>query len=198
MSAGNGHARDQGNVEQMLSSLDPSKTVIFKLLHAEDCELTPEEMRYLASISKRPLHEVIAGVEHLRETIRDREASLRGIEDNLDSVQAWIQLYQRRMRRIAEDLGSVQADSRAAEKLREEQCELERKIERRRRQREKLLAQVKRRKVTAPYKDIAAVLNTTVGNVGSQIARLREELSELAGGPVDESTRKGLDNHESH
>lgn len=198
MNASNGHARAQGDVEEMLTSLDPSKTVIFKLLHAEDCELTPEELRYLASVSKRPLNEVITSVEQLRATIRDREAALRGIEDSLDSVQAWVQLYQRRLRRIAEDLGSVQATSRAADKLRDEQRELERKMERRHRQREKLVAQAKRRKVTAPYKDIAAVLNTTVGNVGSQIARLREELSHIAGDPLGESTGKGVDNHESH
>lgn len=194
MNTGNGHARAQDDVEGMLTSLDPLKTVIFKLLHAEDCELMPEELRYLASVSKRPLNEVITSVERLRATIRDREAALRGIEDSLDSVQAWVQLYQRRLRRIAEDLGSVQVTSRAADKLRDEQRELERKIERRHRQREKLLAQGKRRKVTAPYKDIAAVLNTTVGNVGSQIARLREELSHIAG----ESTGKGVGKHEGH
>lgn len=199
MNAGNGLMRKPGDVDHLLASLDPSKTVIFKLLHAEDCELSLDELRYLSAVSRRPLEEVIAGVERLRATIRDREAALRGIEDNLDSVQAWIQLYQRRLRRIAEDLGSLQSSSRAAEKLREEQRELERKIERRSRQRDKLLEQAKRRKITAPYKDIAAVLNTTVGNVGSQIARLREELSQLAGQSAPEGKgRKGVENHESH
>ena len=53
---------------------------------------------------------------------------------------------------------------------------VERKIQRRRQQRAKLLAQAQRRKVTAPYKDIAAMLNTSIGNIGSQIARLRREL----------------------
>lgn len=198
MNEGNGRWREQGNIDQLLANLDPSKTVVFKLLHAEDCELTPDELRYLASVSQRTVPEVITSVDRLRATIRDREAALRGIEDNLDSVQAWIQLYQRRLRRIAEDLNSVQAGSRAAAKLREERSELERKIQRRGRQRDKLVGQAKRRKVTAPYKDIAAVLNTTVGNVGSQIARLREELSEVAGDTLGEFVGKGVTNHESH
>jgi RNA polymerase sigma factor (sigma-70 family) len=198
MNAGNGHARGGRDIDQLLANLDPSKTVIFKLLHAEDCELTPQELRHLAAISKRNLAEVTAAVEHLRATIRDREASLRSIEDNLDSVQAWIQLYQKRLRRISEDLGTVQASSRGAEKLVAERKELERKIERRRRQREKLGAQAKRRKVTAPYKDIAAVLNTTVGNVGSQIARLRGELSQLTGDVLEEPFGKVVDHHETH
>lgn len=198
MNAGNGHAASGHEIDQLLASLDPSKTVVFKLLHAEDCELNPEELRHLATISKRTLTDVTAAVEHLRATIRDREASLRAIEDSLDSVQAWIQLYQKRLRRIGEDLGTVQSSSRAAEKLLAERKELERKIERRRRQREKLAEQAKRRKVTAPYKDIAAVLNTTVGNVGSQIARLRGELSQLSGEGLEESFGKVADTHESH
>jgi DNA-directed RNA polymerase specialized sigma24 family protein len=197
MTAGNGTGRHQQNIDQLLGTLEPSKTVVFKLLHAEDCELTPDELRYLATVSGRPLPDVIAAVERLRATIRDREAALRGIEDNLDSVQAWIQLYQRRLRRIAEDLNSVQAGSKAADKLRAERAELERKIERRGRQRDKLLGQAKRRKVTAPYKDIAVVLNTTVGNVGSQIARLREELSQVAGESFGEFIGRGT-THESH
>jgi RNA polymerase sigma factor (sigma-70 family) len=198
MNAGNGTGRHQANIEQLLATLEPSKTVVFKLLHAEDCELTPDELRYLASVSGRALPDVVNAVDHLRATIRDREAALRGIEDNLDSVQAWIQLYQRRLRRIAEDLNAVQTNSKAAEKLRAERAELERKIERRGKQRDKLVGQAKRRKVTAPYKDIAAVLNTTVGNVGSQIARLREELSQVAGDALGELIGKGVTNNESH
>ena len=93
-------------------------------------------------------------------------------------MHAWIQLYERRLRRIAEDLSSLPPTATAAEKLREEQTQLERKIERRQQQRTNLLARTQRRKVTAPYKDIAALLNTSVGNIASQIARLRQELKE--------------------
>jgi len=198
MNEGNGRWQEEGSIDQLLANLDPSKTVVFKLLHAEDCELTSDEVRYLASSSGHSVAEVVASVERLRATIRDRESALRGIEDNLDSVQAWIQLYQRRLRRIADDLNTVQPGSRAAAKLREEKVELERKIQRRGRQRDKLVGQAKRRKVTAPYKDIAVVLNTTVGNVGSQIARLREELSAIAGDKLGEFIGKGVTNDESH
>jgi DNA-directed RNA polymerase specialized sigma24 family protein len=104
------------------------------------------------------------------------------MEDSLDAVQAWIQLYERRLQRLLEDLAALPPDSSAAARLKEEKAELERKIERRRRQRSKLLAQVQRRKTTAPYKEIAALLNTSVGNVGSQIARLRRELVAKLGG----------------
>ncbi len=167
---------DRSALSQALAALDPPKAVVMKLLYVEDYELKPPELRYLAEVSGCEISEVLARIERLRATVREREAGLKRMEDALDAVQAWIQLYERRVQRIVEGLASLPPSSTAAARLREEQAELERKIERRRQQRTKLLAQAQRRKVTAPYKDIAALLNTSVGNVGSQIARLRREL----------------------
>ncbi|HUI27996.1 MAG TPA: hypothetical protein VL403_18080, partial [Candidatus Kryptonia bacterium] len=65
-----------------------------------------------------------------------------------------------------------------ADRLQAARAEIERKIARRQQQRTRLIAQAQRRKVTAPYKDIAALLNTTIGNIASQIARLRQQLKE--------------------
>ena len=133
-------------------------------------------MRYLAQVSGCDVPEVLDRIDRLRSTVREREAGLKRMEDALDAVQAWIQLYERRVQRISDDLAALPPTSIAAERLREERGQLERKIQRRRQQRAKLLAQAQRRKVTAPYKDIAAMLNTSIGNIGSQIARLRREL----------------------
>ena len=167
---------DRAAVSRVLAALEPSKSVVMKLLYVEDYELKPTELRYLAEVSGCRVPDVLERIDRLRATVREREASLKRMEDSLDAVQAWIQLYERRSQRLLEDLSALPPDSTAAARLAEEKAELERKIERRRRQRVKLLAQVQRRKTTAPYKDIAELLNTSVGNVGSQIARLRREL----------------------
>lgn len=159
-----------------LAHVDTAKAVVFKLLHAEDCELTDAEIRHIASVSGKGVAAVLEAVDELRSGIREREAVARSVEENLDSVQAWIQLYERRVARIDGDLRELPSRSRQAERLSVEKAELERKLRNRRRQRGKLVEQVRRRKVTAPYKEIASVLNTTVGNVGSQVARLRAEL----------------------
>lgn len=172
-------ARD--SLRDALAAVDPAKAVIMKLLHIEDYELSPAELRHLASVSGRSVSEVIAGLNQLRATVREREAALKQIEDSLDAVHAWIQLYERRLSRIAEDLASLPSTAPAVARLREEEAELKRRIERRRAQRAKLLDRAQRRKITTPYKDIASLLNTTVGNVGSQIARLRQELAQKAG-----------------
>lgn len=175
---------------RLLSDLEPGKSVVFKLLHAEDYDLSADELRHLAVASRRSLASAITAVEELRRRIRERETAAREVEDNLDSVQAWIQLYERRVARIGDDLESLPPRATRAQRLREERDELERKLGKRRQQRDKLADQVRRRKVTAPYKEIAAVLNTSVGNVGSQIARLRDELARRGGGSSELHRRK--------
>ncbi|MFI5398744.1 MAG: hypothetical protein ACHQ9S_24715 [Candidatus Binatia bacterium] len=183
---------DHSSLSHFLQTVDPAKAVILKLLHVEDYDLSPAEIRHVAETSGRSLGETVQAVEQLRATVREREAAAKGIEDKLDAVQAWIQLYERRLRRIAEDFAALPPSSMAAARLREEQAELERKTQRRQEQRANLLARHKRRKVTAPYKEIAAILNTTVGNVGSQISRLRQELLEKAAAGEKGARDQGL------
>lgn len=192
---GDERAVDRSVLSELLAALEPSKSVVMKLLYVEDYELKAAELRYLAEVSGRPIPDVLSRVDQLRATVREREAGLKRMEDSLDAVQAWIQLYERRLQRIRDDLASVPPGSTAAARLEEERSELERKIGRRRQQRTKLLAQAQRRKVTAPYKDIAELLNTSVGNVGSQIARLRRELMAKAGDTSrsDDAERTGQD-----
>ncbi|HVN83998.1 MAG TPA: hypothetical protein VMW17_04040 [Candidatus Binatia bacterium] len=190
--AGGGNTTDpHPPIDQILGDLAPPKSVVMKLLYIEDCELSPSEIRYVAEVSGRSIADVLQQVEELRAVVREREAAVKQEEDALETVQAWIQLYQRRVQRVQADLAELAPSSPIATRLREEQSDLERKIERRRHQQEKLLARTRRRKVTAPYKQVAAILNTTTGNVGSQIARLRQELSALPsirGAVVDAGT----------
>jgi DNA-directed RNA polymerase specialized sigma24 family protein len=154
-----------------LSGLEPLRATVLKLLYIEDWDLSAREIRALAETSGRSIAEVVGRVEELRATVREREARLKQLEDSLAAVQAWMQLYERRLRRLEGEMAA-----RPTADLVTERTELERKLERRRQQRSKLLGRAKRRKVTAPYKDIAALFNTTVGNIGSYIARARQEL----------------------
>jgi predicted transcriptional regulator len=92
-------------------------------------------------------------------------------------------------------LASLPPNAGAAVRLRAEVAQLEQKTHRRQQQRSRLLAQVQRRKVTAPYKEIAAILNTSVGNVCSQIARVRRELllkSEGRFSGIEKADEKGV------
>jgi len=189
---------DAERLSQFLQAVDPAKAVVLKLLHVEDYDLTPGEIRHVAAVSGRSVGDVLQSVEQLRGAVREREAAAKSLEDKLDAVQAWIQLYERRLQRIADDLHSLPPESTAAARLREEQAELESKTVRRHQQRKRLLANRQRRKITAPYKEIAAILNTTVGNVGSQISRLRQELLLRATVRKSDNGEQSLGNGDKH
>lgn len=165
------------SLNEILAPVDGSKAVMLKLLFIEDCELQADDLRRLVDISGRPLPDLLSALDRLREHVRDREERQKHIEDELDAVQAWIALYERRARQIADTLIHLPSGSSKRARLASERAELERKVGRRQQQRAALVARLQRRKVTAPYKDIAALLNMTVGTVASQLSRLRKELA---------------------
>lgn len=185
----------QGSLDDLLAALSPAKAVVMKLLYVEDYELRAADVTYVAEVSGRSVPDVLAAVARLRATVREREAGLKKVEDGIEAVQAWVRLYERRMERITEDLASLPPNNGAAIRLRAELAQLEQKMERRQQQRVRLTAQAQRRKVTAPYKEIAAILNTSVGNVCSQIARVRRELMVKSGGRysgIEKADEKGV------
>jgi RNA polymerase sigma factor (sigma-70 family) len=195
--AANGGQRQatQETLDDVLATLSPAKAVVMKLLHVEDCDLKAADVNYVSEVSGRSVPDVLAAVARLRATVREREAGLTKVQDGIDAVHAWIRLYERRMERITEDLSSLPPSAGAAGRLRAELAQLEQKLERRQQQRARLMAQAQRRKVTAPYKEIALILNTSVGNVCSQIARVRHELVTKSGGRysgLEKADEKGV------
>jgi DNA-directed RNA polymerase specialized sigma24 family protein len=186
---------DSGASDDPLAALSPAKAVVMKLLYVEDYELQAADVSYVAEVSGRSIPEVLSAVAHMRDTVREREAGLKKVQDGIDAVQAWIRLYERRVERITDDLASLPPTAGAALRLRAELAQIEHKMQRRRQQRARLIKQAQRRKVTAPYKEIAAILNTSVGNVCSQIARVRRELmSKSAQGysGIEKADEKGV------
>ena len=185
----------QATLDDLLATLSPAKAVIMKLLYVEDYELKAADVSYLAELSSRSVPDVLAAVARLRATVREREAGLKKVQDGIEAVQAWIRLYDRRVQRISDDLASLPPTAGAAVRLRAELAQLEQKMQRRQQQRIRLMAQAQRRKVTAPYKEIAVILNTSVGNVCSQIARVRRELMAKSEGRysgIEKADEKGV------
>jgi RNA polymerase sigma factor (sigma-70 family) len=185
----------RGSLDDILATLSPPKAVVMKLLYVEDYDLKAADVDYVAGVSGRSVPDVLAAVARMRATVREREAGLKKVEDGIDAVESWIRLYERRAARITDDLGSLPPTTGAAARLRAELAQLEQKMERRQQQRARLAAQAQRRKVTAPYKEIAMILNTSVGNVCSQIARVRREIMAKSGGRysgIEKPDEKGV------
>ncbi|MCX8071171.1 MAG: hypothetical protein N3C12_01785 [Candidatus Binatia bacterium] len=180
--------------EEALAKLPLQRAIVLKLLHVEDAEFVPEELRYLAKASGQTLRGVIDEIERLRAIVRERETMLRRLDDQLESIQGWMRLYRRRLARLEADAAGAAPGSPAAQKIAAERCELERKLKWREQQRQRLVQQLQRRKVTTPYKEIARLLGTTIGNVASQILRVRKELARHLGAlePLPKDRERGV------
>ena len=94
-------------------------------------------------------------------------------------------LRQKELQEIDEKVRRMgEARSATGEKLLQRKQELEQALVKRYRQKEKAVEEMRSYKLTTPYKDIARLLNLTVGTVCSRIFRLRERLSREFGESV--------------
>ena len=160
----------------LFSQLSAEKRILVKLLYIEDFELEPGEVQWLADRSRRSVREVVELVEQARESVRTREAARREKLEEAESAAQWILRYERDLHHAADALANLPPQSMRAERLREQQAELERKRAWRQQQHERALAENRRATVTLRYREIADILNTPVGSVSAQVTRLRQEL----------------------
>ena len=165
----------------VLRRLDFEKRVILKLLCLAECDLVPEEIRFIAQKSARGYREVVLLVEHIRDELTKKDEQSAALQAQLDSVFGWILLYQKELAKIAERLGSFPPESPEHSKLHHQKDEWERKLEWRYRQQMQTREKFRQLRVTTPYKDIARLLNVPVGTVCSLIARTRGAIVELMG-----------------
>lgn len=167
------------------ASLTPEDRLDLKLLSLIECDLTPEEVRLLARSTKRSIHETLALVAEVQEGLKRKDERTSQLRDDLDSVWGWILLRQKELQEIDEKIRRMgEAPNATREKLLQRKHELEQALVKRSRQKEKALEEMRSYKLTTPYKDIARLLNLTVGTVCSRIFRLRERLSREFGETV--------------
>ena len=160
------------------AGLSPEERLDLKLLSLLEQPLAPEDVRLLAQLSRRSLEDTVDLIAEVEAGLRTRDVELARLRDQLDSVWGWIVLRRTELQETGERLrliGSNRA-STTARRLEERQGELEAAIDKRLRQRERLLDEIRTFKMTTPYKDIARLLNSTVGTVCSRIFRLRQRL----------------------
>jgi len=185
VSAGNPASNAEGGCSgasggDLFSQLTADKRLLVKLMYIEDFELYPADVQLLAERSGRPVREVLELVEQARESVRAREVARRRRLDEAESAAQWILRYERELDASREELANVPPRSTRAERLREQQADLERKRAWRQQQRDRALNEGQRATVTLRYREIARILNAPVGSVSAQVARLRQELLRLA------------------
>ena len=167
-------------VATVWGSLSPEEQLDLKLLSLLEYQLTSEDVRLLSRVSGRSLQDTMALLAEVEAGLRQRDVKLAKLRDELDSVWGWILLRQRELQETNERLRLLGSNhqSAAARRLVARRQELEHMLARRARQRAGLLEEIRGFKMTTPYKDIARLLNSTVGTVCSRIFRLRQRLEQ--------------------
>lgn len=179
--------REEGPATAIWHSLSPEERLDLKLLSLLECDLDPEDIRLLANRSGRSIYETLALIAEVQKKLMSKDEKASRLRDELDSVWGWIRLRQTELQEIDEKILLIveQGEASDVEKLRIQKKTLEQTLAKRYRQRERIIEEIRELKLTTPYKDIARLLNTGVGTVGSRISRLRERLlREFAGRSV--------------
>jgi hypothetical protein len=157
-------------------SFSPEDRLDVKLLHLLEYDLAPEDVRLLAEIAGRSMRETLVLLAEVQESLRRKDEKFSQLDDALDSVWGWIRVRQKELQDINEKIRSCMAVGRNYEQLLKQKEELERNLVKRYGQREQILKKYQNSTLTTPYKDIARLLNTTVGTVCSRMSRLRTRL----------------------
>jgi RNA polymerase sigma factor (sigma-70 family) len=164
-------------------SLNPEERLDLKLLSLLESELTPDEVRLLAKLSKRSLEETLTLVAEVQGALQARDTRVGELTAELDSAWGWLELRRRELQQTSKKLRQMEAEpeSPARQRLAERESELRTAIEKRSQQHARTLEELRGYKVTTSYKDIARLKNSTVGTVCSRIFRIRQRLETRLG-----------------
>lgn len=164
---------------ELWSALAPEERLDLKLLSLLDHDLGPDDLRLLARISGRGLDETLVEVQALQAELQTKDAKLAELTAELDSAWGWLVLRRGELQETDEKIRLLdRAERTEARRLAERREELATAIEKRTRQHQRLLAEIRSFKVTTSYKDIARLKKSTVGTVCSRIFRLRQRLED--------------------
>src|SRR5262249_39826789 len=144
-----------------------------------ECQLSPEDIRLLAEVSGRTIHDTLVLVAEVQDNLKRKDDKVAHLHDKLDSVWGWIVMRQKELQEINRKVCFLSPGENIVdtEKLLAQRQALEHALAKRTCQRERLVEELRTYKLTTPYKDIARLLNSTSWTVSSCISLLRERLA---------------------
>jgi RNA polymerase sigma factor (sigma-70 family) len=159
--------------------LSPEERLDIKLLSLLECDLGPSDIQLLAQLSGRSILDTLDAVAEVQDGLKRKDQKLTRLCDELDSTWGWITLREKELQEIRGKIHRIAGHEDIAEReaLLAQQAEIERTLVKRCRQRERILTEIRSYKMTTPYKDIAQLLNLTIGTVCSRVFRLRVRLA---------------------
>jgi RNA polymerase sigma factor (sigma-70 family) len=169
-------SQDKDATSATWQRLSPEEQLDLKLLWLIEYDFSPDDVNLLATIAGRSIRDTLLLLTEVREGLLSKDEKFSQLRDRLDSVSGWIRLRQAQLQEIDEKIRLLMAGREGQDVLLARRKALERALTKRYGQRDKIVEEIRKYKLTTPYKDIARLLNTTVGTVCSRIFRLRERL----------------------
>lgn len=160
---------------ELIDKMQHRCRVLFKLLLCDTYFIEPHELEWLAQESGKKLLDVIREIAGLEEKLRKREAKLQERYDKLARTHYWLNFYQRQLDKMSKTTEKPNLGFNAElEKVRG-------KLERRKKEYDNLAEELAGSGgiVTAPYKDLADIMNVREGTLASNISRCRAGAASL-------------------
>ncbi|MGE0820864.1 MAG: hypothetical protein AB7G75_00360 [Candidatus Binatia bacterium] len=168
----------------IFNALAPEDWLHLKLLSLLEFHLSPDDVRLLVQLSGRTIHDTLTLLAEIYEDLKRKDEKVARLCDELDSVWGWIIMRQKELQDLSKKLCllSTVENRFDTEKLMAQKQAREQALAKRLRQRERLVEELQKYKLTTPYKAIARLLNSTPSAVYSRICRLREQLARECSG----------------
>ncbi len=153
---------------------------VFKLSYIYYLDLSPDELQYISERSGKDRSEILATLADLKHMLSEKEIKNLGAEDKITSLYLAILELKQKKEKLLAGSGGKKVDPEEIERV-------ERSIEKKYQQREKLLVKKSRGHfiVRVPYRYIAELLDIPEGSVSVQMMRA---LDRVRGGLVSESS----------
>lgn len=165
--------------KNQLSGLPVDLRLIFKLSYVYYLDISPDEMAYLEEKSGKSQGELLRMLADLKHRLSEKELKNLGSEDKITSLYLAIldlKVKREKLLAAAAQPGGEPPDPAEMERI-------DRAIEKKYQQREKLLVKKSRGHfiVRTPYKHIAGLLQIPEGSVSVQMMRVLERIRSMSG-----------------
>ena len=163
-------------IEVAIKRLDDEERIYLKLISFSEIDIESEDIRVISRISGLNLQETIENIFELEESLSKRYELYKKKREELDKINYWILIYEKHIKKLKNNKFTSTIE---VKQLIINKNELERKVLWRKKQKERLLKKYRESSPKVSYREIAKLLNVSVGTVSSKIKNARARLNEI-------------------
>ena len=163
-------------LDATMKKLDEEDRVYLKVLSFSEIDLEPKEIRAISRVSGNNLQKTLENITELEESLSKRYERYKRQREELDKINYWILTYQKSIKKQMDDKFT---NIMKVENQDHNKNELERKVLWRKKQKERLLMKYKESSPKVSYREIAKLLDVSVGTVSSKIKNAKARLNEI-------------------